>query len=53
MALARVPGGMSLMELQWSGQSSTTSPLHYLRIRPTQLAAFVKADPMVHIIVAD
>jgi hypothetical protein len=51
-ALASVPRGMSLVELmQWSGHSSPTSTLHYLRIRPTQLAAaFVKADQMAHMI---
>ncbi|RMV37712.1 Site-specific recombinase, phage integrase family, partial [Pseudomonas syringae pv. maculicola] len=47
-ALASVPQGMSLMELmQWSGHSSPSSTLHYIRIRPTKLAAsFVKADQM-------
>jgi hypothetical protein len=51
-ALSNVPRGMSLVELmQWSGHSSPTSTLHYLRIRPTQLAAaFVKADQMAHMI---
>ncbi|POR66600.1 MULTISPECIES: tyrosine-type recombinase/integrase [Pseudomonas] len=49
-ALASVPQGMSLMELmQWSGHSSPSSTLHYIRIRPTKLAAsFVKADQMSH-----
>lgn len=51
-ALANVPQGMSLMELvQWSGHSSPTSTLHYIRVRPTKLAAsFVKADQMAHLI---
>ncbi len=48
-ALASVPQGMSLYELmQWSGHSSPQSTMHYIRIRPTQLAAsFVKADRVV------
>ncbi|EPM65051.1 hypothetical protein A3SM_34500, partial [Pseudomonas syringae pv. actinidiae ICMP 18886] len=43
---------MSLMELmQWSGHSSPSSTLHYIRIRPTKLAAsFVKADQMSHMV---
>ncbi|WLO87277.1 tyrosine-type recombinase/integrase (plasmid) [Pantoea agglomerans] len=51
-ALASVAGGMSLHELmQWSGHSSPQSTLHYIRIRPTQLAAsFVKADRVSHMI---
>ena len=51
-ALASVPQGMSLIELmQWSGHSSPTSTLHYIRIRPTKLAAsFVKADQMAHMV---
>ena len=51
-ALANVPQGMSLMELmQWAGHSSPTSTLHYIRVRPTKLAAsFVKADQMAHMI---
>ncbi|MFA0999500.1 integrase, partial [Pseudomonas syringae] len=51
-ALASVPQGMSLMELmQWSGHSSPSSTLHYIRIRPTKLAAsFVKADQMSHMV---
>ena len=51
-ALASVPQGMSLIELmQWSGHSSPNSTLHYIRIRPTRLAAsFVKADQMSHMI---
>lgn len=51
-ALASVPQGMSLIELmQWSGHSSPNSTLHYIRIRPTKLAAsFVKADQMSHMI---
>jgi len=49
-ALASVPQGMSLYELmQWSGHSSPQSTMHYIRIRPTQLAAsFVKADRVAH-----
>ncbi|TPV23718.1 hypothetical protein FJW00_15015 [Pantoea anthophila] len=51
-ALASVAGGMSLHELmQWSGHSSAQSTMHYIRIRPTQLAAsFVKADRVTHMI---
>ena len=51
-ALASVPHGMSLYELmQWSGHSTPASTLHYIRIRPTQLAAsFVKADRVAHMI---
>ncbi|MFT4274536.1 MAG: tyrosine-type recombinase/integrase [Pantoea sp.] len=51
-ALASVPQGMSLYELmQWSGHSTPQSTMHYLRIRPTQLAAsFVKADRVAHMI---
>lgn len=51
-ALASVPQGMSLIELmQWSGHSSPSSTLHYIRIRPTKLAAsFAKADQMSHLI---
>ncbi len=51
-ALASVTGGMSLHELmQWSGHSSAQSTMHYIRIRPTQLAAsFVKADRVAHMI---
>ncbi|WP_435874780.1 tyrosine-type recombinase/integrase [Pseudomonas chlororaphis] len=51
-ALANVPQGMSLIELmQWSGHSSPTSTMHYIRIRPTKLAAsFVKADQMSHMV---
>lgn len=51
-ALASVPQGMSLYELmQWSGHSSPQSTMHYIRIRPTQLAAsFVKADRVSHMI---
>lgn len=51
-ALASVPQGMSLIELmQWSGHSSPSSTLHYIRIRPTKLAAsFVKADQMAHMV---
>lgn len=49
-ALASVPQGMSLYELmQWAGHSTPQSTMHYLRIRPTQLAAsFVKADRIAH-----
>ena len=51
-ALANVPQGMSLIELmQWPGHSSPTSTMHYIRIRPTKLAAsFVKADQMSHMV---
>lgn len=51
-ALASVPQGMSLYELmQWAGHSTPQSTMHYLRIRPTQLAAsFVKADRITHMI---
>ncbi|MDU7840217.1 MAG: tyrosine-type recombinase/integrase [Pantoea sp.] len=51
-ALASVPQGMSLYELmQWSGHSTPQSTMHYIRIRPTQLAAsFVKADRVAHMI---
>ncbi len=51
-ALASVPQGMSLIELmQWAGHSSPSSTLHYIRIRPTKLAAaFVKADQMSHMV---
>ena len=51
-ALASVPKGMSLIELmQWSGHSSPTSTMHYIRIRPTKLAAsFAQADHMAHMI---
>lgn len=51
-ATASVPQGMSLYELmQWSGHSSPQSTMHYIRIRPTQLAAsFVKADRVAHMI---
>lgn len=51
-ALANVPQGMSLIELmQWSGHSTPQSTMHYIRIRPTKLAAsFVKADQMSHMV---
>lgn len=51
-ALASVPQGMSLYELmQWTGHSTPQSTMHYLRIRPTQMAAsFVKADRVAHMI---
>lgn len=51
-ALASVPQGMSLYELmQWTGHSTPQSTMHYLRIRPTHLAAsFVKADRVAHMI---
>jgi integrase len=51
-ALASVPKGMSLIELmQWSGHSSPTSTMHYIRIRPTKLAAsFAQADHMAHMV---
>ena len=49
-ALASVPQGMTLYELmQWSGHSTPQSTMHYIRIRPTQLAvSFVKADRVAH-----
>lgn len=35
--------------MEWSGHSCPRSTLHYIRIRPTQLAAsFVKADKISH-----
>lgn len=51
-ALASVPKGMSLIELmQWSGHSSPTSTMHYIRIRPTTLAAsFAQAVHMAHMV---
>lgn len=51
-ALASVPKGMSLIELmEWSGHSSPTSTMHYIRIRPTRLAAsFAQADHMAHMV---
>lgn len=51
-ALASVPQGMTLHELMaWSGHSCPRSTLHYIRIRPTRLAAsFVKADKISHMI---
>jgi len=51
-ALASVSQGMTLFELmQWSGHSSPQSTLHYVRIRPTRLAAsFVKADRLSHMV---
>ena len=51
-ALASVAQGMSLYELmQWTGHATPQSTMHYLRIRPTQLAAsFVKADRVAHMI---
>lgn len=51
-ALASVPQGMTLHELmEWCGHSCPRSTLHYLRIRPTRLAAsFVKADKISHMI---
>lgn len=37
--------------MQWTGHSTPQSTMHYLRIRPTQLAAsFVKADRVAHMI---
>lgn len=50
--LPSVPQGMSLYELmQLTGHSTPQSTIHYLRIRPTQLAAsFVKADGVAHMI---
>ncbi|WP_272577123.1 tyrosine-type recombinase/integrase [Providencia sp. PROV274] len=51
-ALASVPQGMSLHELMaWCGHKDPSSTLHYIRIRPTQLAAsFMKADKISHMI---
>lgn len=51
-ALASVPQGMTLHELmEWSGHSCPRSTLHYIRIRPTRLAAsFVKADKISNMI---
>lgn len=51
-ALASVPQGMTLHELmEWSGHSCPRSTLHYIRLRPTRLAAsFVKADKISHMI---
>ncbi|MEX7625339.1 tyrosine-type recombinase/integrase [Serratia marcescens] len=51
-ALASVPQGMTLHELMaWSGHSCPRSTLHYIRLRPTRLAAsFVKADKISHMI---
>lgn len=51
-ALASVPKGMSLMELmEWSGHTSPKSTMHYIRIRPTRLAAsFAQADHMAHMV---
>ena len=51
-ALASVPKGMSLIELmQWAGHRSPTSTMHYIRIRPTKLAAsFAQADHMAHMV---
>lgn len=51
-ALASVPQGMTLPELMtWCGHRNPKSTMHYIRIRPTQLAAaFVKADQMAHMI---
>ncbi len=51
-ALASVPKGMSLIELmEWSGHTSPQSTMHYIRIRPTRLAAsFAQADHMAHMV---
>ena len=51
-ALASVPQGMTLPELMtWCGHRNPKSTMHYIRVRPTQLAAaFVKADQMAHMI---
>jgi integrase len=47
-ALASVPQGMNVFELaQWCGHRYPTSTMHYVRVRPTQLAgSFAKADQM-------
>ena len=44
--------GMTLHELmEWAGHSCPHSTLHYIRVRPTRLAAaFVKADKISHMI---
>lgn len=51
-ALASVSQGMSIFELmQWAGHSSPKSAMHYIRIRPTKLAAsFIKADKISHMV---
>ncbi len=51
-ALASVPQGMTLPELMaWCGHSNPKSTMHYIRVRPTQLAsAFAKADQMAHMV---
>jgi len=51
-ALASVPQGMTLPELMaWCGHRNPKSTMHYIRVRPTQLAgAFVKADQMAHMV---
>ncbi|WP_202907045.1 tyrosine-type recombinase/integrase [Sphingobium yanoikuyae] len=51
-ALASVPKGMSLIELmEWAGHTSPMSTMHYIRIRPTRLAAsFAQADHMAHMV---
>ena len=49
-ALASVPQGMTLPELMaWCGHSNPRSTMHYIRVRPTQLAgAFAKAVTSPH-----
>ncbi len=51
-ALASVPQGMTLPELMaWCGHRNPKSTMHYIRVRPTQLAsAFAKADQMAHMV---
>ncbi len=50
--LASVPQGMTLPELMaWCGHSNPKSTMHYIRVRPTQLAgSFAKADQMAHMV---
>lgn len=51
-ALASVPQGMTLPELMaWCGHRNPKSTMHYIRVRPTQLAsAFARADQMAHMV---
>ena len=51
-ALASVPQGMTLPELMaWCGHSNPKATMHYIRVRPTQLAgSFAKADQMAHMV---
>jgi hypothetical protein len=47
-----MPQGMTLPELMaWCGHRSPKSTMHYIRVRPTQLAsAFAKADQVAHMV---